>query len=254
MTEDSPTRPVANPDDPAQWLGPTALMDLQDPKLRLRVRALTQLSTTERQKALALYACVKRIPFGKRFKLRLRTAREVLESTRADAADKATLLVAMLRAARLPARVRYVALRGEILRGLTSRMRQAGRPLVEVWLDGQWQRTDTYIFDASYMAAARHRLKAQGWDWGWGIGVNGQMLWDGFGDAYVSGLPPEQDPMLLRELGVFDDPGGYLASPVYRERHPRLARALHLNVLAPLMQRAIRRLRLDLGGPATHRS
>jgi hypothetical protein len=246
VNEASDSRPPRDPDDPRRWLATSALLDLEDPKLRLRVASLTQLCKTDREKAMAIYGFVKRLPFAKPMKLRLHTAREVLEAGRGDAPDKATLLIAMLRLARLPARVRYVTLRGEILRGLTTGVTQAARPLAEVWLQDQWVRTDTYIFDAGYMAAARQRLKDQGWDWGYGIHVNGQTLWDGFNSAFVGGVPTHEDPMVVEDLGVFHEPQEFVLSKVYRENHPRLARALHWNVLAPGMERAIRELRQDL--------
>jgi hypothetical protein len=231
---------------PRRWLGASSLIDLEDPKLRLRVRSLTQLAKDDREKALAVYGYVKRLPMARRFKLRLRTARQVLNAGRGDAPDKATLLVAMLRIAGLAARIRYIALRGEILRGLTSNVSQAARPLVEVWLNERWVRTDTYIFDATYMAAARQRLKDRGWDWGYGIHVQGEMMWDGREDAFVSGKPVASNPMLVGELGVFDDPLQFTRSRVFRQRHAPAARVLQWNVLAPVMQHAIRRLRQDL--------
>lgn len=226
------------------------LLDLEDPKLRLRARSLTQLCKTDREKALAVYGFVKRLPFAKPLKMRLRTAREVLDAGRGDAPDKATLFVALLRLARLPARIRYVTLRGEILRGLTTGVTQAGRPQVEVWLHGRWVRTDTYIFDAPYMAAARQRLKDQGWEWGYGIHVQGAAVWDAIEDSYVGGFPTAEDPMVVEDQGVFVDPLEFVSSRAYRENHPRLARALHWNVLAPAMERAIRELRQDIGPPA----
>ena len=65
-----------------------------------------------------------------------------------------TLLVALLRRCRIPSRIRFVELNGEILRGLTSRMPTAPRPVVEIWLHSRWVRTDTYIFDAAQGRAA----------------------------------------------------------------------------------------------------
>ena len=244
------SQPAVEEDHPSRWLGASPLADLEDPKLRLRVRALTQLSKTEREKALALYAYVKRMPLAKPMKLRLRTAREVLDSGRGDAPDKATLLVAMLRAAGIPARVRYVLVRGDILRGLTTRVRQAARPLVEMWLHGRWLRTDTYIFDAAYMAAARQRLREHGWDWGFGIHVAGAMLWDGYESAFVGGTPTPDDPMVLRDFGVFHDPLEFVQSREYLALRSRLARLLHWNMLSPGMQRGIRRLRDSRSAPA----
>lgn len=238
-------QPAADPEDPRHWLGRTPLIDLEDPKLRLRVRSLTQLGKTDRERALAVYAFVKRMPLARAMKLRLRTAREVLDAGRGDAPDKATLLVAMLRIARLPARVRYVALRGAILRGLASGVHQAARPVLEVWLHGRWVRTDTYIFDAAYMAAARQHLKDHAWEWGYGIHVDGAMVWDGSSDSFVGGPPTQENPMLVADLGAYSDPLEFVSSPAYLEKHRKWARQLHWNVLAPLMQRAIRSLRDD---------
>ncbi len=249
-SEPAESRPAVARDEPRRWLGTSTLLDLEDPKLRLRARSITQLCKTDRDKAMAVYGFVKRLPFAKPMKMRLHTAREVLDAGRGDAPDKATLFVALLRLARLPARIRYVSLRGEILRGLTTGMSQAARPLVEVWLQGGWVRTDTYIFDTGYMAAARQRLKDQGWEWGYGIHVTGAAIWDGRTDSYVGGFVTADDPMEVEDVGLFSDPGEFVASRAYRENHPRLARALHWNMLAPAMDKAIRDLRQDANPPA----
>ena len=137
------------PESPGDYLGSTALLTLQDSRLRLRARSITQLCKTDRERALALHNYVKKLPFERSFKYRMRNAREVMDAARGDASDKATLLVALLRRCRIPARIRYVELDGQILRGLTSRMTTAPRPVVEIWLHSRWVRTDTYIFDAA---------------------------------------------------------------------------------------------------------
>lgn len=237
------------PDDPGRWLGSAALLDLEDTKLRLRAHALTQLCKTERERALAVYGFVKRIPFSKPFKLRLRTAREVIDAGRGDADDKAAVLIALLRAAGIPARLRYIELRGEILRGLTSGVGSAARPLAEIWLGERWLRTDTYIFDAAYVAAARQRLKNAGWEWGYAIHRDGNPLWSGAGDAYLGGRPTAQDPMVLADLGCFSDPLELISSEAWRSAHPRLARAVQWNVLAPMMERVVRELREEAAAP-----
>ncbi|MES3000576.1 MAG: transglutaminase-like domain-containing protein [Pseudomonadota bacterium] len=239
-------------DDPGFWLGSGDLLDLEDPKLRLRARSLTQLCKNERERAMAVYGFVKRITFSKTFKLRLSTAREVMAAGHGDADDKATLLVALMRAADIPARLRYIELRGEILRGLTSGVASAARPVAEMWLGGKWLRTDTYIFDAAYMAAARQRLKDQGWEWGYGIHRDGHAIWSGAGDAWLGGGPTSQDPMVLADFGVFNDPKELVRSEIWRAAHPRLARAVQWNVLAPMMERVVRELRQEAssGAPA----
>jgi hypothetical protein len=225
-------------------------MDLEDPKLRLRVRALVQLCKNERERVLAVYNYVKRLPLARRCKLRLSTAREVYDAGRGDAPDKATLLVAMLRIAGVPARIRYVSLAGEILRGIAPGVAHAGRPILEVWLQERWVRTDTYIFDPACMAAARQRLRDRGWEWGYGIHVHGHMVWNGVEDAFLGGVPTECDLMVVRELGVFDDPAQFLRSRAFRKSHSRLRR-IYWNLVAPVADWALRNLRSEVEQPAT---
>lgn len=234
---------AADADPPGAWLGATPLIDLEDPRLRLRVHSLTQLCQGEREKALALYGFVRRLPLARRVRLAVRTARQVLDAGRGDAQEKATLLVAMLRIAGIAARIRIVTLRGAILRGIPGSPRDADRPLLEVFVQGRWLRTDTYIYDAECMAAARQRLKDRGWDWGWGIHVNGAMVWNGLENAYLGGVATEHDPMVVGQLGLVRDELDYRARGRYARLPARLARVLHWNLLAPLMNHAWRSLR-----------
>jgi len=229
----------------SDWRGSSPLLDLEDPRLRLRVQALTQLCTGEREKVLSVYGFVKRKPFAKPFKMRLHTAREVMDQPVGDAADKATLLVAMLRIAGVPARMRFVTLHGDILRGLVPRALAPMRPIVEAWCGGRWVATDSYLYDAAYGAAARQRLRTLGWQVGFGMHVNGQLLWDGTSNAWVNACPPEDDPLLVHDHGVFCDPLEFTSSEAYRVRHRRLPRALQWNLVAHRMDRAIANLRRD---------
>jgi hypothetical protein len=235
--------PVAVSDDPSDWMDSTQLIDLHDTRLRLKAHSLTQLCRTEREKALAIYAAVKRLTFAKPVKLRLRTAHELLRAKRGDAEDKATLFVALLRAAGMPARLCYIELHGDILRGLTTGIASGGRPVVQVWLDGAWRSTDTYIFDAHYLAAARVRLREQRWNWGYGVHRNGQTMWDATEDSYLHGDEKAAGHISMGVLGWFHDPMDFLLSPVCRERFPRVSRAVRWNVLAPGMNRAVNHLR-----------
>ncbi len=233
-------------DRPQDWLGTTPLLDLDDTKLRLKARSLIQLCRTDRDKALAIYRFVKNLPYTKRIKLHYPTARDVLEARGGDGDDKATLLIALMRSAGIPARLRYMEMRGEMLRGLIHRATPAARPLAEFWL-GRWVRTDTYIFDADYVAAARERLHENGWTCGWGIHINAQLLWDGKNDAFLGGQPTDQDPMLTRLLCVVSDPLELVSASLRGNglRYRRSMRALLWNMLAPTMIRAIRELRAN---------
>jgi hypothetical protein len=238
-------------DHPRHWLKSTPLLDLDDPKLRLRVQSLTQLCTSERDKALAIYRFVKRMPVVKSLRIRPVTARQVLSAGKGDAKRKATLAVAMLRIAGIPARVRWIALRGEILRGLTSAVHQVNRPVLEVWLDGGWQQTDTYIYDAATMASARQILKDRGWEWGFGIHVDGRMLWNAQGSMFMGHPPVAANPMFVGDLGCYHDPACYMASAAYRGVHNPLSRRLQWSLMAPFIDRAWRALREPATPPGT---
>jgi len=242
--------PPADDGSTRLWLTSTALLDLDDPRLRMRAQALTQLSRAAREKALTLYGFVKRLPFTKGYKLRLRTARQVLDRGSGDAEDKATLLVALLRLAQVPARIRYLHMRGAVLRGLTDAVECGGRPVVEIFLDGQWQATDTYIFDAAYMAQARQQLRERDWPYGWGLWRDGAMIWTGRADAWLSGRAPADDPLVIRDLGHFHDPREFQRSAVYGELYRHAPRTLRWNLLAPSLARAVRDLRDDRDDPA----
>jgi Transglutaminase-like superfamily len=241
-SSDEPSSPAL--DAPGQYLGSSALLTLLDSRLRLRARSITQLCKTDRERAMALHNYVKKLPFERTLKLRLRTAREVLDAGRGDATDKATLLVAMLRRCRIPARILYVELNGEILRGLTSHVPRAPRAVVEIWLHARWVRTDTYIFDTVYMAAARQRLKDQDWEWGYGIHRNGQSIWNGTDDAFLGGYCTEQDPMVLRTLGIYHDPLQFVSTDLFRRNYVAAA-GLQWSLQSLLMRKAMRQLRAE---------
>jgi hypothetical protein len=238
-------------DDPSGWMESTQLIDLHDPKLRLKAHSVTQLARSDREKILAIYSAVKRIPFAKPVKLRLRTAHDVLRAKRADAEDKATLFVALLRAAGFAARLCYVELHGDILRGLTTAIASAGRPVVQVWFEDKWRSTDTYIFDANYVAAARTRLRALKWEWGYGLHRRGHTLWNGLEDAFLTGNADVGGTISMGVLGWFHDPYDFVVSPAYRERYARVSRAVTWNVLAPGMNRAVKNLRQSAPGGQT---
>ena len=247
MSLDSPSVPTTDvSDQPDDWLHSTPLLDLSATKIRLKARSLTQLASGERAQAMAIYAFVKSLPYAKHVKVAYPTARDVLQARCGDGDDKVTLLIALLRSAGIPARIRYMEMKGEMLRGLVPMTRppDAARPLAEIWL-GRWARTDTFIYDASYVSAARRQLRARGWAYGWGLHLDGDMLWNGKDDAFLGGAPIEDDPRLKRVLCLVSDPLELVAPHMRRNglRYTRSIRALEWNVLAPAMGRAIERLR-----------
>ena len=242
MTASAPT---GRGDDPAAWLGNSPLLDTDDPRVRIQALRLTQSRGSERARAMAVYGFVKQLPFAKEFRMRPLTSREVFDRGRGDSADKATLFVAMLRVAGLPARMRWLTLHQDLMRGLHTGPVQPIRPAVEVWCEGRWLRTDSFIFDGEYSAAARDRLKANGWTHGYGLHVEGKLLWDGCSSGYTFSRVVDAPALLEADHGVFCDPLEFLSSRSYRSHHSRMSHAVSWNMLSPIVERAIRDLRAD---------
>lgn len=236
-------------DNPEAWLGPTELLDLGDPKLRLRARSLTQLAKNDREKALAIYGFVKRVPFATPFKLRLRSPREVLDAGRGDGLDKIGLYIALTRVVDIPSRIRFMRLPGEVLHGLIPNTTSAPRPVAETWIGGRWIATDTYIFDAAYMAAARQRLAEEGRECGYGIHRDGATIWNGVQDAFLAGDAIARESLGAGPESLFTDPAAFLASEAWRSTHPAVASAVHWNLRIPGMGKVIRKLREEAVAP-----
>jgi hypothetical protein len=239
-------------DSPEHWLGPTPLLDLGDAKLRMRTRSLTQLAKNDRERALAIYGFVKRVPFATPFKLRLRTPREVIDAGRGDGLDKVGLLLALMRIADIPSRIRFMRLPGEMLRGLISNTTSAPRAIAEMWIGNRWVATDTYIFDAAYMAAARSRLADEGWECGYGIHRDGASIWNGAQDAFLTGEAVAHQHLEHGADAVFEDPAAFIGSAAWRSTHPAVASAVHWNLRIPGMGKVIRELREEAVTPKRH--
>jgi hypothetical protein len=200
-------------EEPRKWLGSSPAFDLRDPRLRLKALSLTQQMSGARAKALALHLFVRRLLYQGGPGTSIMTARQTLDAGGGDCFGKASLLVAMLRVCRIPARIRFVQLRGELLRGwLWMPPRHVNHGLVEIWLGGRWIRTDAFVYDRDYFRAARQALAKKGWRIGFGICVDGHEGWDGVHDAFATFVADDPASMPLRDLGVYDDPISFVAS------------------------------------------
>lgn len=230
---------------PAHWLGTTPLLDLSDDRLRVRAKALTQLSKNDRERALAIYNYVKALPFGYLPLGGQATARQVIDAGYGSSYGKSTLFVALLRLAGLPARIRMVQLRGDLLRGLYDTLPTINHALVEIWLDDHWVRTDAHAFDTVYVAAARAALGQRDWDRGYCIVRNAHNLWNGRDDAFCALSMDDSDRMPLADFGVFNDPKEFVTdygnSPMAHAMG--ILKGVQFQMVARVLNRGIRKLR-----------
>lgn len=202
-----------NEADPVHWLGDTAMLNLADDKLRLRVKTVIQFSRTDAQRLQSIAHYVAAIPFNVPAFAGMRRTRQTLNRRHAVGwYSKAALFMAMLRVAGVPARVRMIRVPPALLRGLVSTRFVVELPVVELWTQHRWVATDSYLYDPSYLAAAREALQAKGWPMGYGIHSEGNTDWNGVDEALVMIVPDRsQGGTPAQYLGVYNDPQEFAA-------------------------------------------
>lgn len=185
-----------------------SLIDSDNARIVETANAITGGLTSPRDKAVAIHDFVRdEIEFGWTGRFYEMRASQVLTARIGYCNTKSTLFVALLRAAGINARIRFVSLDADILHGLV----ETGRPYVdhsyaEVELDGRWIRTDSYIVDRKLFRAAFRRLEREGRIIGYGIHRNGTVTWDGERDAFAQFVDDGSVSRLSdADYGVFDD-------------------------------------------------
>ena len=200
-------------DLPTGWLSSTRLLDLDNPKLRIQAMRLTQLADTSTQKVVAIHAFVKSLPFGCVAAFTHVLAADVLRSRRGDCHTKGVLFVALLRCVGLPARLRFVSLSSDFLRGIISLPKMnVVHAIGEVFLDGRWIQTDAYVTDTQFEVGAQKLLVQEGRQLGYGIHRDGTHQWDGFHDAHGQTALADAARWPLQDWGVAHDPEQFYAN------------------------------------------
>lgn len=169
------------------YLAATDYIDVDHPEIVLTSKIITRDLDSDLEKAVHIHDFVRdQIRFGFSRRFYDEKASEVLRSCKGYSMTKTTLLVALLRAAGIPARPHFINLRAELMRGVID----LGTPYVdhsfaEVLLERRWHRIDSHVVDKRLADRARARLKAAGESIGYGVHVNGVSDWQGERSAYV---------------------------------------------------------------------
>ncbi|MBE7939856.1 MULTISPECIES: transglutaminase-like domain-containing protein [Ramlibacter] len=162
------------------WLGETRQLDITHPKVHITAQKLTQALQTFRERAVAIHDFVRRMPFAAIPDPGSITASEVLRRGGGDCHTKGLVFVALCRAAGFPARLMFVEVRTNFLRGVLSHGPQSMPHAVgQVFVDGHWHSTDGYVVDPLLFAQAKRQLRLHGLDSGWGIVNDAQPQWEG---------------------------------------------------------------------------
>ena len=228
----------------SRWLRATDQLDIQSTKLRTRMMAITQLLPTEREKAIAIHDFVKSLPFGCVADYSQLKATDVLKLGHGDCFTKGLLMVALLRAAGIPSRLRFVSLPVHFLRGIIEPEESTiMHAMTEVYLDKRWLVTDSYVPDLHFQQAAQARLVRENRSLGYGIHLRGDAFWAGTRDA--SAQCHETDPSSLPTVdwGFADDTMSFYADPSHSELRRNFATRLKWRLAAPLVNKRVMALR-----------
>ena len=232
-------------EDAGQWLGSTQLLDLNDPKLRIQALRITQLASSATQKALLIHDFVKSLPFGCVAAFDHVPAAAVLRAGRGDCHTKGTLFVALLRAAGVPARLRFVSLSSKFLAGIIDVPQESITHAVgEVYLSGRWVQTDTYVTDEQFEMRARVKLVKRGLRLGLGIHVNADRFWSGHEASHAQYSDKDPSSLPLEDLGVAHDPKYFYSDGSKQERQLGWTTRLKWLLVATVVNHRVGKIRV----------
>jgi Transglutaminase-like superfamily len=225
-----------SPEARLMWLRETAQLDFNSVKLRIQATKLTQLCVDERAKAVAVHNYVQSLPlvFAPDF---LHTkASDVVRLGHGDCHTKGILFVALLRALGLPARLRFVASPVGFLAGfIDAHTTTMSCALGEVFIDGHWCQTDTYVADEAFAREARDLLRLEHHLAGYGLHAMGERRWEGTQDMHAHRSPADPDSMPVMDWGVGHDPEHFYAEKSHApSHHSRRGRVQWLSAAAKI--------------------
>ncbi len=229
-----------------RWLRSSEQLDILSPELVKAVSLRVHHTQSDCEKAVALHNFVKSMPFAWVDDFSRHTASGVLKLGHGDCLTKGMLMVALLRTAKVPARLRFVALSSRVWRGMVEMDQETTMHVfAQVLLDGRWIFTDSYVIDAALQRAAQARLDAEQQSVGYGIHRQGSMFWDGQHDASVLCLADDASSLPVKDWGVADDPRGFYAQRRHTHLKLNLAQRLKWRLFVPVVNRRIAHLRSE---------
>ena len=198
-------------DAPDQWLHETAYINFSHRLIAETALSLTQDTNDAIDTARAIFCFVRdEIAFGFARGFWDNSASAVLKSRIGYCNTKSTLFVALLRASGIPARQVFVDIHASVLDGIID----PGTPYVdhsyvEVWLNGAWIATDSYIVDRALFEPAQAKVNQEGRLLGYGVHQTGSSDWDGQQPSFSQFNQLDTRPISTCRWGVFEDVGDF---------------------------------------------
>lgn len=188
-------------------LAPTKLINCDHPDIIALVRRIAPKDLPTVEKVRRIFAFVRddvKFGFGPRFYEH--SASEIAEMRVGYCNTKGTLMVALLRAAGIPARQAFVDIDAQILLGIVD----PGTPFVdhsyvEILLGDKWLATDAYIVDTLLFVAAQKRLAAENRLMGYGGHSLGTRIFDEAIPSFSQFVAHRQPLLTTRNYGIHAD-------------------------------------------------
>jgi transglutaminase-like putative cysteine protease len=222
------------------------LADENHPLVRKTAKKLTGSENTVRDKLHKLFYFVREdIKFGFTAKGDLMKASETIQAGIGQCNNKGTLLLALCKAANIPARVHFSLIRKEIQKGIFGGLGYRLLPpllshcWIEVEVDGRWRRIDSYINDAAFYRGGLLELKRKGWDTGYSIsGTCGNSS----AEFNIDDEKFVQMDAVETDHGIWEDPADYFVTNKYQNR-PGFFRLWVYRRMVKSLNKTVQRLR-----------
>lgn len=231
-TSNSPAAggPAAPSTDRDHTQTPRRLADHTHPLVEATALKLTAEETTDRGRLQRIFNYVRDINFAFPVEGDFVSASETIRLGYGQCNTKSTLLLALCRAAGIPARIHFSLINKEIQRGpfrgfLYRLIPEAiSHSWIEVEIDGEWRQVDSFINDIPFHRGAVAEIRRRGWQTGFSVTrVGGEPS----AELDLDGKHFSQMGAVTDDHGVWNDPADYYASDRYKNRPGRLKHWLY---------------------------
>ncbi|MDD9951494.1 MAG: transglutaminase-like domain-containing protein [Zetaproteobacteria bacterium] len=183
------------------------MIDADHPQIRRLAQDITTGLTTERARAVAVHNWVRdRIAFGWVPHADQERASDTLQRKMGFGVTKSTLFVALLRSLGLAARSRFVSLDGAIFAQFGWHQALVDHAYTEVFLDGHWVATDSYVLPQHQARVALEKLQTLGLQMGYGVSQGGHWSWEGSHAQFIQwtdSVVRQQEFSFFRDFAEF---------------------------------------------------
>ncbi|PIE04466.1 MAG: hypothetical protein CSA76_04225 [Spirochaetales bacterium] len=222
------------------------LADFEHPAVQQKANELTAGVESRRIQIQKIFKYVRDdILFGYPLKGDLVSASETMRLGTGQCNTKSALFLALCKAADIPARIHFSAIKKEIQRGLFKGPAYRAMPdkishsWIEVLLDGKWRKIDAFINDIDFFNGAKKQLELLNWQNGFSVSSeNGEPS----AELDLDNEKFVQMGAVVDDHGVWEEPMAYYSSEQYKNR-PGFIKLLFYRLLIGVVNKRVVKLR-----------